>query len=1071
MKKFLLEQASISDTLLTKLVERDAVLWLPDRQEMSGETIRAYVELASLPWRFILCESSDSRLIQALESVAASIDRFTNLRGFIHLVAVSPQEVQLPPRSLPILLLKGRPDRSGVESVTIGRNAALRRRLNMVNHLVESPPSLLLFAATDDPEPLLTIRELWEQESFRCSIATITTSSTTVTELQEWLTKPSAPNAIDYYPRSIDDFARELRSALARFAPEEGMVVKVRASVEEFAEVDLSSCDLPEQPIFDRYDLIKSGDQTLRQPQDLSHDDLVSFFDKTSTSWRPYAAGLPWPRFANAERALERSLKRVHERGAEENCVLVIASESGAGGTTAMRALSLSAARLGYPVLVARPISFKPSATEIESFLYRAQQVIGPIVGNDPELPFLLSFDAAHWTGREGEIRGFVSELSARKRSAVVLLVRGETGGDELTNTRNVREVCALRHEIEQEDAITLGIHINRYLAPHGKTKSPDEWLRFWEAHRPKIDAPMSSFWIALEFWLKGQLDLSTSIQQWMYAQYKALHLTTQVRLVLMEVAALTIDRRPLPEMLFPAQERGELPASVELDKVKGRAPALGIVKESQSGRQRHWAMSHALLARYFLNSIYFDRAELELLGLADARDPVELRIILLGRVARRPELARPDLRDVADDLAVRILKLDVDAAAEFFQYWREVLKILKDVPVGVRDVSRTFNHHVAISCRRIATNTNHFESTLAEKREVLQFAIDRLRYSLEELPKRPDDESDLSLWNSLSLAYQNLADLENLAGADQNLVLSLRQKATDATRRAQQEDPSNSYVLETTARNLIQNAEIVRERAVEDGTEALCYIYEAAQRDNSEGRRGQLSRLAKRALKLLRSEFAVQEIAKIGSQESPHILLARAWLLLADQTDPEDIFSVGAVSGDAAEAALEVLEPLKGSGNWLAAKFRYDLTTVARPFAFEEQVRLLDELIALGVRLPHQSLLEYAILLHQRGRHHEANEAYTKLRQALRGYDVVVFVPSRLRWLLTADGSQKRVCDARVVETQATRSFARVTAIQSQRVPFIPQDFGQKRMAEGQTFKCTINFGQMGPFIKPPQS
>jgi hypothetical protein len=35
--------------------------------------------------------------------------------------------------------------------------------------------------------------------------------------------------------------------------------------------------------------------------------------------------------------------------------------------------------------------------------------------------------------------------------------------------------------------------------------------------------------------------------------------------------------------------------------------------------------------------------------------------------------------------------------------------------------------------------------------------------------------------------------------------------------------------------------------------------------------------------------------------------------------------------------------------------------------------------------------------------------------------------------------------------------------------VPFIPQEFGQSRMPPGMAFTCSISFGAMGPFIKPP--
>jgi hypothetical protein len=264
--------------------------------------------------------------------------------------------------------------------------------------------------------------------------------------------------------------------------------------------------------------------------------------------------------------------------------------------------------------------------------------------------------------------------------------------------------------------------------------------------------------------------------------------------------------------------------------------------------------MAHDLLGRYLVSSTYFDRRMLEQLSLSTAIDPVHLRLLLLRRIATRSDIARKMFLPLALELPVNILKLDFGGNTEFFRYWREVIDILKAMPQSLRDSNRTFNHHVAISCRRVVKMKEYFDATPDEKRDLLRYAISRLEYAINSLDRTPDDESDLNLFNSLSLAYQDLAELEQAQGASDADVRELRAKAEEAARRAHDEGPSNSYVLETMARNVLQNGELYPEDAVQSASEALGFIYQALSLDRSELRQAQLTSLANRALRLLRS-------------------------------------------------------------------------------------------------------------------------------------------------------------------------------------------------------------------------
>jgi hypothetical protein len=124
---------------------------------------------------------------------------------------------------------------------------------------------------------------------------------------------------------------------------------------------------------------------------------------------------------------------------------------------------------------------------------------------------------------------------------------------------------------------------------------------------------------------------------------------------------------------------------------------------------------------------------------------------------------------------------------------------------------------------------------------------------------------------------------------------------------------------------------------------------------------------------------------------------------------------------------------------------------------------------------VPPQLHLERAILLHQVGRHYEANKSFQQLRNELRQFDAIVTVPERLRWLLVdAQPGRRRVCAAQVVElggATGLRGRAQIADLQNAKVPFIEQDFGLRRMPAGMRFSCTISFGPQGPFAKAATS
>jgi hypothetical protein len=174
-------------------------------------------------------------------------------------------------------------------------------------------------------------------------------------------------------------------------------------------------------------------------------------------------------------------------------------------------------------------------------------------------------------------------------------------------------------------------------------------------------------------------------------------------------------------------------------------------------------------------------------------------------------------------------------------------------------------------------------------------------------------------------------------------------------------------------------------------------------------------------------------------------------------------------VDAESAFSAIQVLR-LAPERNWLLVRLLYDLTVIASPSDFAAQLRLLDELASTkGYQLSLQQVLERAVLLFSAGQHKQAVEEFKWLRPRVKEAQVVVFVPPRLRWLLTPDKSTRAVCTARVIDSSASaRNMAQVRELGQAQAPFNPQEFGKSRMAPGEQIKCQVTFAAMGPFLKP---
>ena len=1071
MEHLILSPPLLKDGTIRDVLSRDSTLWLGSGFEDNPELSRLVATMALLPWSQVLCESCDPGFLDTCEELSKSTDFWVQARGHVHFIASDPRVLSLPPRSMPFFCLNGRSGTtSGPESDRLGRTAALRRRLNMLSWLEQMPPKRLFVLSFSKASVLPDIEELWSS-GFEALMTFLSDDSGEKEPLKNWLATANSPAAVEF-PTStllavIDDLLRRTRELRS----DSRVIVRYSTDGEQVTDIDLSSADLPEHPLLENYELIEAQHLTDLSPDELTSEDLSAFFSARHESWAPHAAGLPWPR---GGRAVKSALERMHRLSswssqgeAWENQLVIVPAQSGAGATTFARSFGHGAARLGIPTLVSRRHAGPLEALPLAGFLFRCKQIINHSTQEDWEPTWLVVFDQHHWEGRETLLLPFLNELTRSGRRVICLLVTSDIVPEVLDSIPNVTRLPSLTHDISLDESLDLGRHLNFFLKPHGRDKSEEEWTSFWRRHSPTLDLPIASFWIALEFWLRGLVDLSTSIQSWLLKQFIDAPLSVDARQAILEVAALTIERRPLPEMLMGYRKIDGLPIGTRLGQIANDIPSLSLVFGRVNGRYV-WLLAHDLLGRYLLNGVLRQRSMLVELGLAEVQDSIELRLVILGRIASRPEMAEVEFRELANQFAVQILKVDSEYGAEFLSRWRDLLRILEGTPKRLRENSRTFLHHTAISRRRVSTG-DLFDLSDEERALQLGQAIEEIGYALSAIVRSDDDESDLNLYNSLALAYQNLAEVQAKRGAEVDEVSRLRALAHETTEKAIGLDPSNSYVLETAARNMLQQGGFEAETRVHSAAAALTFVFQAIALEGSHFRQHQLTSLANRAVSLLSAIKEQKGTDSFGLRGAPESLLSRVWMTLLDGVDELDAFDLSHLPPRNVESALRLIDETGSEANWLITKLQYDLVAARFPADFQQQVAVLDELVGTGFNMPAQMQLEYAILLYQVGRYRDGAEKFRMIRSLLKSSEAIVYVPSRLRWLYVGEGSGRRICEARYTEEGSGQSFARLRELGSTTAPFRAQEFGLRRLTVGAVFSCHVSFRAMGPFLRPP--
>ena len=302
------------------------------------------------------------------------------------------------------------------------------------------------------------------------------------------------------------------------------------------------------------FELLGNNVLTPLLPSDLLVSEVEGFFSDPAASWRPYAADMVWQRDAEAREAFRSRLRSLDRNGAEENRIMYVAAEPGAGATAFLRDLAWRAAAEGYPTLVAGRGPVATTGLEMSGFLTRLSSVGREQVEGTRlyEAPCVLVFDQNHWAGREPELLSFAREIERSGRRVCILVATGPLVGLGILSERRFVELAALSHRVTSAQALSLGNHLNKFLAPHGTDRSEQEWRDFFAASTVGGGNGVAGFWIVLSFWVQRQVDLVETVQSRVYRQFHDHVHDSSMQTALLRIAAFSTVREPLPDELLP---------------------------------------------------------------------------------------------------------------------------------------------------------------------------------------------------------------------------------------------------------------------------------------------------------------------------------------------------------------------------------------------------------------------------------------------------------------------------------------------------------------------------------------
>jgi tetratricopeptide (TPR) repeat protein len=1042
--------------LFGQLDSREVSLWITDDPD-NLSSLPALAALTDLPWRQVISEINSSGFVAALRQQEDLADPMVRLRGLKHVISDNPSDIDLPPRALPIFLLDGLPgDRpTGF--------AARTRRQNMLTELERARVRTLVLAGLPSRRALEDLSDLWE-ESFRPTIYVVSPSENAEGSLDLLLEKAGsgAHGVVELSPTVFNKSLVEVYVSQR----EGSHFLRARDASGQALRLDVTSLDEPERPLLGKFETIFDAALHPLLASDLSPEEVQDFFLDVRTSWRPFAAGMPFHAGSSAIGKVVNVLRRMEREKADLLKVRFISAEDGAGATTLLRSICWEAASQGFPVLIAREIPFEPSADEISSYINRVNALMGEIseagVTAIHEIPWVIAFDRGVWDGHEDDLVVFARRLETLGRQAAIIVVTGSFLPIPFYSDKRFEKIAELSHIITSAEAESLGTHLNGFLSRIGAEKTVEQWRAFLHETTSHSDGSQASFWVALSFWLQGRFNLQETFDAWVYRQFRENIADGEVVESVLKMSALATERTAMPLALLPPTT--DFPVNEKLFDARSQAPALGLILLS-SDYGKYWTILHRTVAEALLSGFFYDNEFRRQCGYETADNPTHLAIRILTDIAQDSRLAQSQYQSLAERFATEIFKIDPEHGySRFTPYWREVLKALEGMPEIFRKTNRAFLHHSAISRRRIASDDATFPLDSADRAELLQTAITKITTALS-IPPTGDAEPDINLYNSLARAYYDLANTQIALGEGVDAIRATQRKAAEATFRAYRLNPNNPYVVETYAENLLVDGRSDQALAPKNALEVLTLVYSMLGRDDSYKRKYSLTRLADRAFDMLLSSSSGRGGADPTDPIGAIQIALRPLATFEDRFEGMELVDYPA---DVRDQVAEGLASPVLQGNPQAVKLRYVLACIDRPEDYDLQLSLLMSLGDVEGIVTPQMLLEKAVLLYQNGRPFEGDQMFGQLRRLWQKRSHFVEVPDRLHWLIEPVTRQRRQVKARVMQRGEFRSIARVEDFSNGTAVFRSREFGDAIGAPGSVFSALVSFGHNGPFLRP---
>lgn len=1042
------------------IVSRRAVLWLgrswAAALDAQGD-ISTLVRLFSAEWAAVYLDAPEfpAEEVRARSKPAQG-------RSRLRVLAADPDAIHLAANSIPVYSLHGLDanTRAVPSSLPTGPQAALTR----LKMLAKSPSEAVVFAVgIEDTDSLAQMREALELSEHFGRLVVVSPHTPDLADID-------APRrVITHWQVQSTAFVRLVEQTIQGEAMPAAPSVRV-AGRTGFFSLDLERCIDGGYPITDRFELITEFD--VRSEYRPSTEALEAYMNDPTSSWLPYATGMPYNRHSGYEKSLRKILESFRHVGAGAACTAWIPAEDGSGATTVLRQICFNIAREGYPVLLARGATESFDFKQVAAFLTAASQRAAQIDLDAADVPWVVAFDAQHVQRNWDFVAGLCNGLKKLMRSAVVLGVLPRSAERDEHRQRAAganRELGErLRNTLASGDAAQLGRHLNRFLPP-AQHRTESEWSGFL-AETSQIDPTLGSrslFWLALRFWLFRFRPVEGSFRQW-FARTLVGVVGEDPRLMaaLLEVAVLGKYRLAMPSVLLDSDVLRDV-AGIYGDP----ANPLGL-RDVRSAAVTGVVFSHPLLAEELLR-IARNRSDcLRAIEMSTCMSLLDLELHLFERLFRREAIGRRECIPTVEELVTSALRVDERDAPRNFEVRDRIVSLLERAPDPLWDGSQVFNHHLAKARRHLAMKPPHGDSSWVEGRirEQLQLAENHLLDALTSVTPSDEDrrEPPLNLYVSLALTYNARARRESEWG-HADVALNYETKAAEAFRKAQSIDGDNTYVLENYARFMIHRAEQLgageeRTRLLVD---AITLLEQERLVDLAASRESPILEELSRAFEHLASGDGarmLRHLADSGS-EAAHVALAKLAMRSDDESDPDD--SVLAE----AEQILNLVPA--AARTWRSMLALYRIVAARRPYALLERHELLEELAGTEFAWPLQLRLERAILAHQLGKHLEGQKLFSTLRDDLSSRGSPLFVSAELRFLADAtEDYRKPLVTSLIVEN--TSSVGRnlwgiPDGWGTIRVPFRPYMFNRDVFRQGTEISCMIQFTNFGPQAIPP--